>query len=198
MDIAPQDIGYLTQAFIAARVPIGIVVLLEQINVEQKNRQRRAVSPGTGKLDLQRGIETAPVGQSRQTVRLGQGLQFFVGVRQLHLGFLGPANLPIKQGSEKAQGKHDDAHEHAVAVGVHFPVGQDALARQAGGNHQGKVFGLGVAVKACDAIDHRGDHGRTLAGFGQITPEQLSIDEGMGLALHCSRPPDQQGTVTHG
>jgi hypothetical protein len=82
-----QRAGDLTQAFIARRVAILVVVGLEMVDIEQDQRERIGIAQGARGLGVERGLERAAVGHPGQSVghRLvlklaGHALEAQVGV----------------------------------------------------------------------------------------------------------------------
>jgi hypothetical protein len=68
---ALQCLGSAAQAVIARLVPVEIVEALEEVDVEQQQRQRRAVAPRTLPLVEQSLVEVTPVEDAREAVDEG-------------------------------------------------------------------------------------------------------------------------------
>ena len=77
-----QRAAHGLQAGIARHMAVGIVVALEVVQVDQQQRQRRALARSATGLALQHLVKAAAVGQARQLVLGGQHLQPAIGVQQ--------------------------------------------------------------------------------------------------------------------
>lgn len=105
-----DDRSRLPEALVPGLVAIGIVELLEVIDIEHQQRQRRARADGAVPLAAQRGVEGAPVGQPGQAVAVGERGEF--AFQRLLAG-------------DVADGEHDVARPPGVGVEDRPGIGLD-------------------------------------------------------------------------
>ena len=137
----PDRLGHALETGITGLVPVGVVEILEVIDVQQEQAQRRALPdrarPGFGQVFVQR----TPVGQTGQSV--GPGQSFELLLHRLAGQQLAPQ--PLAQAGEQPDG---DQGQQGVAADRSTP-GSECLALGQGRNGQEREL-IGM-MEAADA-----------------------------------------------
>ncbi|MNZ21846.1 hypothetical protein D3C78_389280 [compost metagenome] len=85
-DAGREQGSHLLQAGVASRMPIGVVVAFEMVDIDHQQSQRGAVSMGRADFLGQRLVKAAPVGKPGQRIVHRQAFELLVAVKQLLLG----------------------------------------------------------------------------------------------------------------
>ncbi|MNF12395.1 hypothetical protein D3C80_2138610 [compost metagenome] len=63
-----QRLGHFPKAFVALQMPVGIIVFLEEVHIDEQNRHWRALYQTSPELHLELIVKISPVIHAGQTV----------------------------------------------------------------------------------------------------------------------------------
>src|SRR3974390_2960452 len=117
----------LLEAAVSAQMTIGVVVELEEIDVDQDHRERGTIAKAPPPFVGEALVKAASVGESGELVNHGQLLHFAVGALQSLLGALALADI--------AGNEQDPGPAPPAPIGDHAEAGFDPhIAARSAGN----------------------------------------------------------------
>ena len=155
---AAQGLGHAPEAFVALHMAVRIVVALEEVHIEEQQRQRLHLAPRFLPLAVEDGVELAAVVHAREAVAERQVLELLLQAQQLFLALLALGDV-----------EHEAHERHHLALQVAHHVHHVADPHIAAVRGKRAVIGFVVYARLglCDA---EVDHALAVVGMDAVGP----------------------------